>query len=103
MMIKIKKEQVVEMLDTPFVKVYDLQYERNHHYYDVTRRSKDELLAIQSDEEMKQMHPDAVSCVVILQRPNLEPLLCVMKEYRYPIGRVCLICSLRPCRKKGCK
>ncbi len=86
----IRKNQIVEMVNTPFVKVFDLQYEENHHYYDVTRRKKEELMAIKSESQFKDMLPDAVSCVIVLDLPGEEPRLCVVKEYRYPIGRFVL-------------
>ncbi len=89
-MTEIKKEQAAEMLHTPFVKVYDLQYEEGRHYYDVSRREKEDLAAIKSETELKTMLPDAVSCVVVLDIPGEEPKLCVMREYRYPIGRYVL-------------
>lgn len=34
---RIKKEQVVPLLETKFIKVYDLQYAPGKHYYDATR------------------------------------------------------------------
>ena len=60
----IKKEQVETVYDSRFIKVFDLQYEPGKHYFDATRRSKDHLAAVKSDEEFRQMLPDAVSCVV---------------------------------------
>lgn len=89
-MLQINQDEVVEMVDTPFVKLFDLQYDSNHHYYDVTRRPKEDLLAIQPEEAFKSMTPDAVSCVIILDIPEDEPRLCVVREYRYPIGRFVL-------------
>ncbi len=85
-----KQENIVEMINTPFVKIYDLQYEKNAHYYDVTRRSKEDLMAVKPEAEFKEMLPDAVSCVIVLDVPGKEPQLCVMKEFRYPIGRFVL-------------
>ncbi len=89
-MIEINKEQAIKMLDTPFVKMFDLQYEEGHHYYDVSRREKDDLMAIKKDPEFKKMLPDAVSCVIVLDVPGKEERMFVMKEYRYPIGRFVL-------------
>ncbi len=89
-MLEIKKEHAVKMVDTPFVKVFDLQYDKDCHYYDVTRRTKEDLMAVKSVEEFKEMLPDAVSCVIVLDIPGEEPRLCVMREYRYPIGRFVL-------------
>lgn len=86
----IKKEQVETVYDSRFIKVFDLQYEPGKHYFDATRRVKDNLAAVKSDEEFKQMLPDAVSCVVILNVKNQEPRLCLSREYRYPAGQFLL-------------
>ena len=85
-----KKEKVKTMFDGKFVKVFDLQYEEGKHYFDATRRSLDELTAVKSDEEVRKMVPDAVSCVVILNIKGKEPVLCLSKEYRFPAGRFLL-------------
>ena len=86
----IKKQQVETVYDSRFIKVFDLQYEPGKHYFDATRRVKDNLAAVKSDEEFKQMLPDAVSCVVILKVKNQEPRLCLSREYRYPAGQFLL-------------
>ena len=70
----IKKEQVETVYDSRFIKVFDLQYEPGKHYFDATRRAKDNLAAVKSDEEFRQMLPDAVSCVVILKIRGQESL-----------------------------
>ena len=86
----IKKEQVETVYDSRFIKVFDLQYEPGKHYFDATRRAKDNLAAVKSDEEFRQMLPDAVSCVVILKIRGQEPRLCLSHEYRYPAGHFLL-------------
>lgn len=77
----IKKEQVETVYDSRFIKVFDLQYEPGKHYFDATRRSVENLAAVKNDEEFKQMLPDAVSCVVILNVKDQEPRLCLSREY----------------------
>jgi len=86
----IKKEQVETVYDSRFIKVFDLQYEPGKHYFDATRRSIENLAAVKNDEEFKQMLPDAVSCVVILNVKDQEPRLCLSREYRYPAGQFLL-------------
>ena len=86
----IKKEQVETVYDSRFIKVFDLQYEPGKHYFDATRRSVENLAAVKNDEEFKQMLPDAVSCVVILNVKDQEPRLCLSREYRYPAGQFLL-------------
>lgn len=86
----ITKNKVKTVFDSKFVKVFDLQYEEGRHYFDATRRSLDELTAIKSDDEIRKMVPDAVSCVVILNIKGKEPVLCLTREFRFPAGRFLL-------------
>ncbi len=87
---EITKEKVKTIYENRFLKVYDLQYEEGKHYFDATRRSLDDLTAIKTDEELKKMVPDAVSCVVILKIKGKEPVICLSKEYRFPTGHFLL-------------
>ncbi|SCY29197.1 NUDIX hydrolase [Butyrivibrio sp. INlla14] len=86
----ITKNQVQEILDKKFIRVFDLQYAEGAHYFDATRRAKEDIVAIKSEEEFKKMLPDAVSCVVIVLLPGKEPQLLLSYEYRYPSGRFLL-------------
>jgi ADP-ribose pyrophosphatase len=86
----IKKEQVETLIDKKFVRLYDLQYEEGKHYYDASRRAVDDLVAVKSEEEFLTMLPDAVSCIVILVMPDMQPRLLLSQEYRYPAGRFLL-------------
>ena len=79
-----------QVLDNKFVKVYDIKFKEGGHYYDVSRRSKEELIADKSADEIKALVPDAVSCAVVLEQEDKEPLLLLAKEYRYPIGQYLL-------------
>lgn len=87
---EITTEKVKTLFETKFIKLYDLQYEEGKHYFDATRRSKENLAAVKSDEEFKSMLPDAVSCFVILKVKNEEPKLLLFNEYRYPTGQFLL-------------
>ena len=87
---EITKEKVKAIYENRFLKVYDLQYAEGKHYFDATRRSLDDLTAIKSEEELKKMVPDAVSCVLILKLKGKEPVLCLNKEYRFPAGQFLL-------------
>ena len=86
----ITKDCVRTLLETKYLKVYDLQYEEGKHYYDATRREASELTAVKTDEEFRDMLPDAVSCCVIVRTPGEEPRLLLTYEYRYPCGRFLL-------------
>ena len=83
----ITKECAKQLLDTKFVKVFDLQYAEGRHYYDATRRNLENLTAVKSDEEFKTMQPDAATCYVILRTPGAEPRMLLHYEYRFPIGQ----------------
>lgn len=86
----IRKENVTPLFESKFIKVFDLQYGEGKHYYDATRRPLDRLVAAKSEEEFRALLPDAVTCVVILQKKGEEPKLLLTKEYRYPTGRFLL-------------
>ena len=66
----IKKQNIKTLLETKFIKVFDLQYAEGRHYYNATRRSADDLVAVKSTEEFQNMLPDAVSCITILRVPT---------------------------------
>lgn len=78
---------VETLLDTRFLKVFDLQYAPGRHYYDATRRTKDQLVAGMSDGEFEAMIPDAVSCCVIWHQEGKDPRMLLNREYRYPLGQ----------------
>lgn len=85
----IKKENVVPLLETRFIKVFDLQYEPGAHYFDATRNGLDNITAIKNDNEFRSMLPDAVTCAFIIIH-NDEPYLYLSYEYRYPAGQYLL-------------
>ena len=87
--IEIKKENVIPQYESKFLKVFDLQYAEGRHYYDATRRTKENIMAIKSDEEIKKALPDAATCALILIIKGVPKLL-LHYEYRYPIGRYTL-------------
>lgn len=76
-------KKVESLLSTPYLKMYDNQYQENKHYYIVSRRDKDDLIINKSMDEIMKVNPDGVGCVVIV---NNEKLL-LNYEYRYPIGQ----------------
>lgn len=86
----ISKENVKPLFESNYIKVFDLQYGENQHYFDATRRPLEKLVATKSDEEFRTMLPDAVTCVVILKIRDEEPKLLLSKEFRYPAGQFLL-------------
>lgn len=87
---KITKDKVETIVDRKFIRVFDLKYDEGMHYFDATRRSIDDLVAVKTEEEFKKMLPDAVSCVVVIDNEGQEPRLLLSYEYRYPTGRFLL-------------
>lgn len=86
----ILKENVKPLFDSKFLRIFDLQYEKDKHYFDATRRPLDNIVATKTVEDFKAMLPDAVTCVVILKIKEDEPKLLLTKEYRYPTGQFLL-------------
>lgn len=76
--------------DGRFIKLYDLAYEDGSHYIEASRRDRDDLLVLRDDDELKQALPDAVSCCVVIDSPEGEPLMVLNREYRYPTGQYVL-------------
>ena len=87
---EIRRERVKTLLDTRFIRVFDLQYGENGHYYDATRREADNLAAVKTEAEFREMLPDAVSCFLIVKTPDTPHRLVLFHEYRYPAGRFLL-------------
>ena len=80
----ITPDQIKPMLETPFLRVADIQYAEGRHYYTATRRPVGELTAVRPETEFLRMAPDAATCIVILRTPDCEPRLLLTREYRFP-------------------
>ncbi len=86
----ITKECVKPLLETPFLRVYDLQYAPGRHYYNATRRTADALVSVKNDDAFRKLTPDAVSMVVVIAPEGETPRLLLTQEYRYTAGRFLL-------------
>lgn len=86
----ITKDNIVTVGDNPFIRLFDIQYAPGKHYFDASRRPKEDLVALKDEKEGKEMLPDAVSCFVIIETPNDEPRILLSYEFRYPVGRFLL-------------
>ncbi|MCD5597418.1 hypothetical protein LOB88_10165 [Lactobacillus delbrueckii subsp. lactis] len=64
---KILPDQSKTLAATKYVKLYDLAYENGVHYYDASRRDKDQLFAFKQDPELGSALPDAVCAVIIVK------------------------------------
>ena len=86
----INRERIETLWETKFLKCYDLQYAEGKHYYEASRREKDDLVVKRTDGEFRDMLPDAVTIAVVLHLPGDETRLLMSYEYRYPVGRYLL-------------
>ena len=87
---EINKHQIGTLYETRFLKCYDLQYAEGKHYYEASRREKDDLVAAKTEDEFREMLPDAVTIAVVLHLPGNETRLLMSYEYRYPVGQFLL-------------
>ena len=86
----VEKERIDTLYESRFLKCYDLRYAEGKHYYEASRRGKDDLVAAMPEEEFREMLPDAVTVAVVLHLPGDDTRLLMSYEYRYPIGRFLL-------------
>ena len=86
----ISADMVTTLLETPYIRVHDIEYAPGQHYYDASRRRKEDIAAVKTEKEFHDMLPDGVGCCIVILEPDREPRLLLTKEYRYPIGRFVL-------------
>lgn len=87
---EIRKDRIETLYETRFLKCYDLQHAEGKHYYEASRREKDDLVVKKTDEAFRSMLPDAVTVAVVLHLPGDETRLLMSYEYRYPVGQFLL-------------
>ena len=85
-----EKDRIETLYASRFLKCYDLRYAEGKHYYEASRREKEDLVAALSDGEFRRMLPDAVTVAVVLHLPGDDTRLLMSYEYRYPVGRFLL-------------
>ena len=86
----INRDRIWILYESRFLKCYDLQYAQSRHYYEASRREKEDLVVRKPDAEFRKMLPDAVTVAVVLHLPGGETRLLMSYEYRYPVGRFLL-------------
>ncbi|MBO6157844.1 MAG: NUDIX hydrolase [Firmicutes bacterium] len=87
---EITPDKIVPMLSTRFINVFDIQYEEGRHYYDASRRQRENLIALKDNASFQAMTADAATCFVIIRTPGDEDRLLLTYEYRYPTGQYLL-------------
>lgn len=73
-----------------FLNVYNMELDNGRHYLNASRRKSEDLVARKDASSFKEMLPDAVSLVVILNIAGQEPKLLLDREFRYPCGQFLL-------------
>ena len=87
---EVRKDRIETLYETKFLNIYDLEYQDGKHYFEASRRNKEDLVVQQTGKEYQEMLPDAVTIAVILHLPGGETRLLMSYEYRYPIGQFLL-------------
>ena len=87
---EVRKDRIETLYETKFLNIYDLNYQDGKHYYEASRRNREDLVVRQTDKEYREMLPDAVTIAVVLHLPGGETRLLMSYEYRYPIGQFLL-------------
>ena len=78
---------VETLLDTRYIKVFDLQYAPGAHYIEATRRDRAGLVAEMEEAAFRRMVPDAVSICAVWHAEGREDRILLNREYRYPLGQ----------------
>ena len=87
---EISRDRIETLYESRFLRCYDLQPAEGRHYYEASRRETNDLVVKKSDEEFRNMLPDAVTVAVVLHLPGNETRLLMSYEYRYPVGQFLL-------------
>ena len=87
---KFTDDNIDTLYDAKYLRLYDLKYDDNKHYFDVSRRPKKNLVAAKPDSEFQSMLPDAVTIAVTVKTPDKPERLLLNYEFRYPTGHFIL-------------
>ena len=81
----INKNNLKTLYKTKYIKLYDLNYQNNDHYYIASRRDENDLAIKKDAEQLSHSKPDGVGCVLIVNGK-----LYLNYEYRLPLGQYTL-------------
>ena len=87
---EIDRQSIDMLCETKFLSCYDLRHAEGKHYFEASRRKKEDLVVRKTDAEFREMLPDAVTIAVVLHLPGNETRLLMSYEYRYPVGQFLL-------------
>lgn len=82
---EVNKENVKKIADTGYIKLYDLNYRNDDHYYFVSRKDENNLAIKKNAKQLTECIPDGVGCILIVNGK-----LYLNCEYRLPIGQYTL-------------
>ena len=91
---KPKLDKINTIYENRFVKLYNLKYQNDFHYYLASRKDKENLVCTR-----KEITPDAITCIVITHMDDEDKML-LFYEYRYPIGEFVLSVPSGLCEKE---
>lgn len=86
----ITNKSVKTLYNTRFLNMFDIQYKEGKHYFEATRRELDDVVALKSESERKNLIPDAVTVGIVLHLKDEEPKLLMTYEYRYAVSEFLL-------------
>ena len=84
------RENVTELAYHKFLNLYDLSYAPGRHYFMASRRTLGDIVPLKGAEAFREMTPDAVGCVVVIECAGEEPKLLLLREMRYAAGQFLL-------------
>ena len=87
---EIDRQSIDMLCETKFLSCYDLRHAEGKHYFEASRKKKEDLVVRKTDAEFREMLPDAVTIAVVLHLPGNETRLLMSYEYRYPVGQFLL-------------
>lgn len=85
---RIDKDKIKTLYQSKYLSFYDIGQTEDKNYYQASRRKKDDLVILKSNEQLKKINADGVGCVVIVK--GKEDRLFLNHEYRYPVGQFVL-------------
>ncbi|MDO4377841.1 MAG: NUDIX hydrolase [Erysipelotrichia bacterium] len=81
----INKSNLKTLYKTKYIKLYDLNYQDNAHYYIASRNDEDNLAIKKDADQLSAEKPNGVGCVLIV-----NDKLYLNYEYRLPLGQYTL-------------
>lgn len=84
----VDKEKIKTLYKSKYLSFYDIGQTESKNYYQASRRKKEDLVVLKSNDQLRKMNADGVGCVVIVK--GKEDRLFLNHEYRYPVGQFIL-------------